>query len=120
MSEDVMSVGVMVPLNRKITEEERDEWSEILWDQGSNVNLSYYCDMVYTDEGGEAYGISFGEMPVKNISAFYDLKQFGIWIEEDKARSYRCLWYNGADSDMSMMTREEFLKTTNQSAKENF
>lgn len=31
MSEDVMSVGVMVPLNRKLTEEEREEWEEILW-----------------------------------------------------------------------------------------
>ena len=115
MSEDVMSVGVMVPLNRKLTEEEREEWEEILWDQGSSVHLSYYRDMAYTDEGGEAYGISFGLLPVNNIAAFDDLKQFGIWIEEDKARPYRCLWYNGADSDMSMMTREKFLNITKQS-----
>ena len=115
MSEDVMSVGVMVPLNRKITEEEREEWNELLYDQGSEVSLSYYCDMAYTDEGGEAYGISFGLLPVNNISVFDDLKQFGIWIEEEKARPYRCLWYNGADSDMNMMTREQFLNITNQS-----
>jgi hypothetical protein len=118
MSEDVMSVGVMVPLNRKITEEEREEWQEILWNQGSSVHLSYYCDMAYTDEQGEAYGISFGEMPTKDTSAFEDLKQFGICIEEDKARPYRCMWYNGADSDMSMMTRKEFLKKTNQQNEE--
>jgi hypothetical protein len=110
MSEDVMSVGVMVPLNRKITEEEREEWNELLYDQGSEVRLSYYCDMAYTAEREEAYGISFGVMPVNNISAFDDLKQFGIWVEEEKARPYRCLWYNGADSDMDMMTREKFLK----------
>ena len=114
MSEDVMSVGVMVPLNRKLTKEEREEWQEILWDQGSDAHLSYYCDMAYTDEGGEAYGINFGEMPTKDTSAFEDLKQFGIWIEEDKARSYRCMWYNGADSDMDMMTRDKFLKKTKQ------
>jgi hypothetical protein len=114
MSEDVMSVGVMVPLNRKLTEEEREEWNELLYDQGSEVSLSYYCDMAYTAERGEAYGISFGEMPVSDTSAFEDLKQFGIWIEEDKARPYRCLWYNGSDSDMDMMTREEFLKMTGQ------
>jgi hypothetical protein len=110
MSEDVMSVGVMVPLSRKLTEEEREEWNELLYDQGSEVRLSYYCDMAYTDEGGEAYGISFGLLPVNNISAFDDLKQFGIWVEEEKARPYRCLWYNGSDSDMDMMTREKFLK----------
>lgn len=115
MSEDVMSVGVMVPLNRKITEEECEEWQDILWDQGSSVHLSYYCDMAYTDDGGETYGISFGEMPTKDTSAFEDLKQFGIWIEEEKARPYRCLWYNGADSDMNMMTRKKFLDITSQS-----
>ena len=114
MSEDVMSVGVMVPLNRKLTEKERDEWQEILWDQGSSVHLSYYCDMAYTEEEGEAYGISFGEMPTSDTSDFEDLKQFGIWIEEDKARPYRCLWYNGVDSDMNMMKRDEFLKMTGQ------
>lgn len=114
MSEDVMSVGVMVPLNRKITEEEREQWNEILYDQESEVRLSYYCDMAYTAERGEAYGISFAVMPVSNISAFEVLKQFGIWIEGEKARLYRCLWYNNSDSDMDMMTREKFLNITNQ------
>ena len=114
MSEDVMSVGVMVPLDRKLTSEERDEWQEILWDQESSVRLSYYCDMAYTEEEGEAYGISFGEMPTNDTPAFEDLKQFGIWIEEDKARPYRCMWYNGADSDMNMMKRDEFLEMTGQ------
>ena len=115
MSKDVMSVGVMVPLNRKLTEEEREEWNELLYDQGSEVGLSYYCDMAYTAVHGEAYSISFGLLPVNNISAFDDLKQFGIWVEEEKARPYRCLWYNGADSDMDMMTREQFLNITGQS-----
>ena len=115
MSEDVMSVGVMVPLNRTITDEEREEWDEILYDQGSDVRLSYYCDMAYTADREETYGISFGAGPVNNTTAFEDLKQFGIWIEEEKARLYRCLWYNGSDSDMGMMTREKFLKMTGQS-----
>ena len=114
MSKDVMSVGVMVPLNRKLTKEEREEWEEILWDQGSSVHLSYHCDMAYTEKGGEAYGISFGKALTYDAFDFGDLKQFDIWIEEDKARSYRCLWYNGADSDMNMMTRDEFLKMTGQ------
>lgn len=114
MSEDVMSVGIMVPLSRKITEKECEEWNELLYDQGSEVSLSYYCDMAYTAKRGEAYGISFGEMPENSISAFDDLKQFDIWIEKEKARPYRCLWYNGSDSDMDMMTREKFLNMTNQ------
>lgn len=115
MSSNVMSVGVMAPLNRTITREEREKWQEILWDQDSSVHLSYYNDMAYTEAYGDEYGITFGEMHPVTLEDFKDLKQFGIWIEEDKARSYRCLWYNGADSDMNMMTREEFLKRTNQS-----
>ncbi len=115
MSSNVMSYGIMAPLNRKLTKEEREEWQEILWEQDSSVHLSYYNDMAYTEEHGDEYGISFGEMCPVTIEDFNDLKQFGIWIEEDKARSYRCLWYNGADSDMNMMTREKFLKRTNQS-----
>lgn len=115
MSSNVMSVGVMAPLSRTITREEREEWQEILWEQNSSVQLSYYNDMAYTSETGEEYGITFGEMPSTNLDLFEDLKQFGIWIEEDKARPYRCLWYNGSDSDMDMMTREKFLKLTKQS-----
>ena len=114
MSSNVMSVGVMAPLSRTITKEERDEWSEILWEQGSIVQFSYYCDMVYTEESGDEYGITFGEMPIVNIAHFEVLKQFGIWTEEGRARAYRCLWYNGSDSDMDMMTREKFLQMTKQ------
>jgi len=114
MSSNVMSVGVMAPLSRTITKEERDEWQEILWEQNSSVNLSYYRDMAYTEELGAEYGISFGEMHPVTLVDFKDLKQFGIYIEEDKARSYRCLWYNGSDSDMAMMTRKEFLEMTKQ------
>ena len=115
MSSNVMSIGVMAPLNTTITKQQREEWQEILWEQGSPVHLSYYNDMAYTEEHGDEYGISFGEMPSTNLAQFEDLKQFDIWIEEDKARSYRCLWYNGADSDMDMMTRKKFLDRTNQS-----
>lgn len=114
MSNNVMSVGVMAPLNTTITKKQREEWQEILWEQNSPVHLSYYNDMAYTEEHGDEYGISFGEMRAVTLEGFEDLKQFGIWIEEDKARSYRCLWYNGADSHMDMMTRNKFLSMTNQ------
>ena len=114
MSENVLSLGVMVPLDSKITNDQREEWSEILWEQGSNVKLSYYCDMAYTEERGDEYGISFGDMPKAVLDDFKDLKQFGIVIEKDKARSYRCFWYNGSDSDMDMMTKEKFLSLTRQ------
>ena len=114
MSENVMSTGVMVPLTRKLTKAEREEWEELLWDQNADVRFNYEGTLAYTDEGGDEYGIYFGEMPTNNLSPFEALEQFGINILPTKARPYRCYWYNGADSDMGMMTLEKFLKRTKQ------
>jgi hypothetical protein len=114
MSSNVMSVGIMAPLNRKLTDEERDEWSEILWDQGSDVSFNYEGTMAYTDEGGDEYGIYFGEMSSLDPAQFDDLKQFGLSIIAEQARPYREYWYNGADSDHNMMELEDFLVRTNQ------
>jgi hypothetical protein len=115
MSSNVMSVGIMAPLNRKLTDEERDEWSEVLYDQGSAVSFNYEGTMAYTDEGGDEYGIYFGEMTSLDPTQFDDLKQFGLSIIAEQARPYREYWYNGADSDHGMMTLENFLKRTKQS-----
>jgi hypothetical protein len=115
MSSNVMSVGIMAPLNRKLTEEEREEWSELLYDQGSPVRINYEGTMAYTDERGDEYGIYFGEMTSFDPAQFDDLKQFGLYIIAEQARPYREYWYNGADSDHDMMTLEEFLVRTKQS-----
>ena len=114
MSENVMTVGVMAPLNRKLTDEEREEWMEILWDQGSSVSFNYEGTMAYTAERGDEYGISFGEMLDFDPSQFDDLKQFGLSIIEKQARPFREYWYNGADSDHDMMELEDFLERTKQ------
>jgi hypothetical protein len=114
MSENVASAGIMVPLNRKLTQEEREEYEELLWGQNSSVRFNYEGTLAYTDEGGEEYGISFGEMGNYSIAEFNDLTQFGIGILPLKAKPYTCYWYNGADSDMSMMTLEKFLEQTGQ------
>lgn len=120
MSENVMSSGHMVPLSRKITREERQEWEELLWDQDSPVRFNYEGTLAYTDFRTEdEYGLHF-EGDTSTLSAaplgssFGVLKQFGLSIMKDQARYYRCLWYNGADSDMDMMTLEKFLKRTGQ------
>lgn len=117
MSENVMSTGVMVPISRKLTRAERQEWGELLWEQGSNVRFNYEGTLVYTQERGDEYGIHFGD--AQNFGPFWTqdfqiLEQFGLSIQPTKARSYLCYWYNGVDSDMDMMTLENFLKRTKQ------
>jgi hypothetical protein len=121
MSNSVLSVGIMVPLNRRITDKEYEEWSEILWDQGqvSNVYFNYEGTLAYTDiQEEDEYGIHFGEITEFDPAAFDCLNQFGLRISHEQARSYRCYWYNGSDSDMSTITLKEFMKITNQNLKE--
>lgn len=114
MSNNIMSMGIMAPLSRKLTQEELEEFREYLWDQGSNVSFNYEGTMVYTDEGGDEYGIYFGEMTSLDPSRFDILKQFGLSIIAEQARPYREYWYNGADSDHDMMELQEFLRMTGQ------
>jgi hypothetical protein len=114
VSKSVMSSGIIVPLNRKLTREENAEWSETLWEQNSNVRFNYEGTLVYTEERGDQYGIHFGEMPSFTPSTFYWIEQFGLSMLPTKARSYCCCWYDGVDSDMSMLTLEDFLERIGQ------
>lgn len=121
MSENVASAGLMAPLSRKLTEEEREEWTELLYEQGSIVHINYEGTLAYTDEGGSEYGISFGvsntysNEPFNYLYSLWRLhSQFDVTVELDKARPYTCQWYNGADSYMDMMKLDEFLQATGQ------
>lgn len=112
MSENVMSTGIMVPLNRKLSKEELSEYSEELYDRGSIVRFNYEGTLAYTDEGGEEYGLFFGKMTTLKGQEFDDLNEFGLSVDMSKAKPYRCYWYNGVDSDMDMITLEEFINET--------
>ena len=115
MSSNVMSSGIMVPLSRKLTEEEREEWPELLHDQGSDVRFNYDGTLAYTDTGEVSeYGISFVDMPKGKDTDFESLAQFGLTILTDLAKPYKCYWYNGADSHMDVLTLNEFLEMTEQ------
>ena len=114
MSSNVASAGLMAPLSRKLTKEEREEWTELLYEQGSSIQINYDGTLAYTDEGGSEYGISFGSTNTYSNQPFEDLLQFDITVDLNKARPYTCYWYNGADSDMDMLTLDEFLKETGQ------
>lgn len=108
MSRDVFSVGYMAPLNRKLTNREVSEWEEILYDRNSNVHFNYEGTLAYTAVEQDAYGIWFDNEISREEHSFSDLIQFGIYVDEYHVRAYRCMWYNGGDSPMSMMTLEDF------------
>lgn len=114
MSEDVMSRGLMAPILNPI--DDRDELMEKLWEDNSPLNISYDGSLAWIEVTAEdGYGLSFG---VENECSPEELGLAGIvydlQIALDQARPFSCLWYNGADSDMSMLTAPEFLQRTGQ------
>lgn len=119
MSENVGSSGIMVPLTAKMSEEEREEITEAIWDSGNSlVQINYEGTLAYTNHRSEGYGITFGVTADKNDLGYIRtiMDHYGFGIVEEQARPYSCYWYNGADSDMDMMELEEFLVRTKQSS----
>lgn len=117
MSENVGSSDMMVPLTTKMSEEEREEISEALWDSGNNlVQINYEGTIAYTNHKSDGYGITFGVTADANDLGYIRtiMDHYGFGIVEEQARPYSCYWYNGSDSDMDMLTLEEFLGRTGQ------
>ena len=113
MSEDVMSSGLFAILSKPITNEsDREELSEHLYDTRSGLHINYEGTLVYSDARGSPYGISFGMASHPSSDFVCDCATQGLDIDDSSIRPYSCLWYNGVDSDMDMMTLEEYKKMT--------
>lgn len=110
MSCDVMSRGIIMPLISPV--KDREELTEKLYEEGSCLQINYEGTLVYSDEGGQredAYGLHIG-VPNPSGAMMAELRKYGLKAVTTQARPYHCLWYNGADSDMNMLTKEEFLR----------
>lgn len=118
MSQNEHSYGHMVPILVPYTNEEREDLTEAWYAKGVLLNMNYDGTLLYTDHSGvdhSEYGIQFTrERSDEHVN---DLaKKHGIRVDEAKAQAYGCVWYNGADSDMSVMSLEDFLTATDQKA----
>ena len=116
MSSDVMSRGLMAPILNPVDQDERDDLTERMWEDGSPLHISYDGTLAWIEiSESDGYGLSFG---VENECSPEELGLAGIvydlHIALDQARPFSCLWYDGADSDMSMLSVKEFLKRTDQ------
>lgn len=122
MSEDVLSKGFMVVLATPVmnySSEEREALQEKL-DRICSLEVNDEGTLVYSREDSEdAYGIHFADdrdTTKKSITTFAAAcTEMGLEIQIDTLRAYNCVWYNGSDSDMALMTKEEFLAATGQS-----
>lgn len=112
MSDNVMSRGMMAPLVKSLTEEEREELEELLYDNKSGLSINYEGTIVYSDDRGsaeDAYGLIF-EVTDSRGEFLAELKRQNLEIDETKMLPYQCYWYNGSDSDMGLLELEDYLK----------
>ena len=113
MSTDVTSKGFMAPLMTPITDSEvREDFNEDQYDKDSNIRINYEGTIIYSEESADTYGITFSDAKQTGDSSSFikACADAGHPIKESHIKGYVCTWYNGSDSDMNMMTLEEFMK----------
>ena len=115
MSSNVFSSGFMVPLITPLTKDEREDVYYKL--EKSDLHINYEGTILYSDETHDfdgGYGIMF-EGVHNNDNFLYSLKDSGLDLPINLAmmKYYTRLWYNGSDSDMSMMTIQRFKEENN-------
>lgn len=112
MSDNVMSSGFMAVLKTPFSEEDREEKDEWLWDQDSELHLNYEGTMVYSDTRSDGYGLTIHTSAPQGVDAAFaeQCLKYGLEIDPATIRGYSCYWYNGCDSDMAMLSVENYLK----------
>jgi hypothetical protein len=111
MSKDIMSFGVMALLASPLTTKtEREIVMNLLDNDGSILKINYEGTIVYSDHydaRDDNYGIKILNEDL--VRRFHDeLQKYKLNIIFHYSRPYHCLWYNGSDSDMSILKREQF------------
>ncbi len=119
MSNQVLSYGLMAPLLTPLTKSNTEQWEEVsarLAALEGNLELNYEGTLVFSNhqrkDPDDTCGIVFVK-PVLHSMFFKALGLANLPITHE-VQSYSCSWYNGSDSDMSMLTLEEFIKNSGQ------
>ena len=119
MSSTVRSYGFVALLDDPLTDEEREELSETLYDNKSCLNLNYEGALVYIDFNQhepysvreDIYGLTLGNTTAEGEQKFIKaLEDNGLVITAGTIQPYNEIWYNGADSRISTLTAEEYRK----------
>lgn len=110
MSGYVVNTGFMAEIQNPVPENEWSKYNDKFYDDDADININYEGTIIYstdTEEDVSDYGLKFGNY--NNVQQFVEnAKKYGLIIKEDTIRTYSCIWYNGADSDMSLLTLKEF------------
>jgi hypothetical protein len=116
VSDNVRSYGFIAVLTNPF--EDIEEISETLWRAKSLVQVNNEGTLAYIDfnlrksyaERSDFYGLFIGSEHMDPAELTIEAAKHGLDIDESTIKPYTCVWYNGVDSDMAMLEKEEFLK----------
>lgn len=117
----MISTGHIAVLVSPITDDDvRQELSEKMYNGDSILDVNYEGTLLTSDinrhkpySQREFNGDLFvvGALPEADKQEFIELaKAAGLDIDVATIQPYTCVWYNGADSPVSMLEKDEFLK----------
>jgi hypothetical protein len=118
VSDNVRSYGFIAVLKEPVHENDRDEICDKLFRNNSTLDLNIEGTLVYCDfnrtrslrERENIYGLFIGTVNDMDAGLFFmNCRRAGLNIDVATIKPYNCIWYNGADSDMSMLTKNEFM-----------
>lgn len=122
MSSTVRQHGFIAVLARPILKEDREELSEKLYEEGSKLDFNGDGTLVFFDVNRHAdidvrediYGLFFGHDVSHRATMEAELLKYNLLINGYTMRPYNCIYYNGGDSPLWDLTKEEFLRKTQQ------
>ena len=119
MSSTVRSYGLIAQLQVVVPEDDREGLTEKTYDDKSPIDLNYEGTLVYLDMNRhqkydvreDFYGLfiagEMGNVPTPEWFAL-EAEKYGLKIMMATVRPYNCIWYNGSDNPVDLLTLEEF------------
>lgn len=117
MSSTVRQYGFVAALLTPLTEEQREEIDEKLYDEKSDLGVVYSGELLYINfnqhkslrEKENFYGLFLGSKDWDHRSFVEEAAGRGLYLDLTTIRPYNCIYYNGSDSPLDMLTKDKLL-----------
>ena len=116
MSYTQRSYGYIAVLENPFTEEQRDDLMEEFWEKGidSKIGLTYdgNCVNYDIDQDTDEIDINFTEVDKhphedKLLDVLELWNKFNFSIDSNTIKPFNCIYYNGSDNPIDMLTAEQ-------------
>lgn len=112
MSRIDRSYGFIAVLETPFSEEERENIEERFWEDKSNLHITYdgrcvYYDFNKNEDENSIYFTQIGSSDLDLSKFENELKRFQLLIKPNTTKPFNCIYYNGSDNPISMLTLEQ-------------